>query len=206
MTDNPYKTLDVPKDATDAEIKKAYQRKAQKLHPDKETGDVEEFQQLMKSYALLKDHEKRRRYDQTGNVDSGPINDPVQQRLVELFRTIVGAEDFTGDIIERSLATVDLAMVNIATRRHDTEHHKGILEKQLGRVESDEGMNLYEGVLTDKITGFVKTLGYLEEEAVIVLKVKERLQHYKDTGEAPVDHQLRPDEIRWTDSATSGKW
>ena len=64
-----YKILGVQKSATQAEIKKAYRKLAQKHHPDlaedKEKAKAE-FQKLQQAYDTLKDPEKRRMYDQFG--------------------------------------------------------------------------------------------------------------------------------------------
>ena len=40
MTGDPYRTLDVSKDASDAEIKRAYRKLARQYHPDRNPGDA----------------------------------------------------------------------------------------------------------------------------------------------------------------------
>lgn len=57
MTDL-YSTLGVPPDATPAEIKAAYKRKAKETHPDA-GGDAEKFQQVTLAHRILSDGEKR---------------------------------------------------------------------------------------------------------------------------------------------------
>ena len=64
-----YKILGVDRQASDAEIKKAYRRLAMKFHPDHTKGDKtaeEKFKQISEAYAVLSDKEKRRQYDQFG--------------------------------------------------------------------------------------------------------------------------------------------
>lgn len=61
MTDY-YQILGVNKDASDAEIKKAYRSLAMQHHPDR-GGDAEKFQQLSEAYATLSDPQKRAEYD-----------------------------------------------------------------------------------------------------------------------------------------------
>eukprot|EP00656_Telonema_subtile_P012988 TRINITY_DN1657_c0_g1_i3.p1 TRINITY_DN1657_c0_g1~~TRINITY_DN1657_c0_g1_i3.p1 ORF type:complete len:522 (+),score=161.19 TRINITY_DN1657_c0_g1_i3:122-1687(+) len=67
-----YKTLGVEKNATAAEIKKAYRKLAVKHHPDK-GGDPDTFKEISKAYDVVGDEEKRTRYDQFGEdgVDGG---------------------------------------------------------------------------------------------------------------------------------------
>ncbi len=64
-----YKTLDVNKNATDEEIKKAYRKLARKYHPDLNPNDKEankKFQQINEANEVLSDPEKRKKYDAYG--------------------------------------------------------------------------------------------------------------------------------------------
>lgn len=63
-----YKTLGVARDATQEEIQKAYRKLARKLHPDvnKDPKAEEQFKEINEANEVLKDPEKRQRYDQLG--------------------------------------------------------------------------------------------------------------------------------------------
>jgi len=63
-----YKTLDVARDASADEIKRAYRKRAQKFHPDrnKAADAAEKFSKINEAYEVLKDPETRQKYDQYG--------------------------------------------------------------------------------------------------------------------------------------------
>ncbi len=64
-----YKILGVERNATADEIKKAYKKVAIKYHPDRNPGNKEaeeKFKQAAEAYDVLRDPEKRKRYDQFG--------------------------------------------------------------------------------------------------------------------------------------------
>ena len=63
-----YKILEVSKDATDEEIKKAFRKLAHKYHPDKKGGDEKKFKEVSEAYATLGDKTKRQQYDMGGGA------------------------------------------------------------------------------------------------------------------------------------------
>ncbi|RMD51314.1 molecular chaperone DnaJ, partial [Candidatus Parcubacteria bacterium] len=63
-----YKILEVDKNATKEEIKRAFRKKAHQYHPDKDGGDEEKFKEVNEAYQVLSDDEKRRQYDQFGTT------------------------------------------------------------------------------------------------------------------------------------------
>lgn len=66
-----YEVLGVNKSASDDEIKKAFRKLAVKFHPDKEGGDEDKFKEVNEAYEVLKDKQKRQRYDQFGHAGVG---------------------------------------------------------------------------------------------------------------------------------------
>jgi curved DNA-binding protein len=70
MAEDYYKILGVNRNASAADIKKAYRKLAMKYHPDHAKGDKaaeEKFKKISEAYAVLSDKEKRQEYDTFGS-------------------------------------------------------------------------------------------------------------------------------------------
>lgn len=68
---NPYEILGVAKDASDADIKKAYHKLVMKYHPDKNPGDKaaeDKFKEINNAFDVLRDPQKRAAYDRFGDA------------------------------------------------------------------------------------------------------------------------------------------
>lgn len=90
-----YDLLDVSPDASDADLKKAYRKKALRLHPDK-GGDPELFKEVTHAYEVLSDSQRRGLYDARGEAglsDSGMGGGMDPQ---DLFSQLFGGGGFGG--------------------------------------------------------------------------------------------------------------
>eukprot|EP00884_Botryococcus_braunii_P002239 jgi/Botrbrau1/12015/Bobra.247_2s0020.1 len=69
LSRSPYDVLRVTRQATDAEIKKAYRKLSKSYHPDKTRaqGATEKLLEVQEAYEILSDPEKKREYDHGGN-------------------------------------------------------------------------------------------------------------------------------------------
>jgi molecular chaperone DnaJ len=99
-----YAVLGIARGATDDDIKRAYRRLAREHHPDAnpdDPGAEERFKEIQLAYEVLKDPEKRARYDQfgvNGLRGSGPGDDPFgfgqMGGLGDLFEAFFGGSVF----------------------------------------------------------------------------------------------------------------
>lgn len=70
-----YEVLGVPRDASEADIKKAFRTLARKYHPDANPNDPqaeEKFKEINEAYSVLSDPEKRAMYDRFGHAATSP--------------------------------------------------------------------------------------------------------------------------------------
>jgi DnaJ-class molecular chaperone len=133
---DPYTTLGVKKDATQAEIQKAYRRLAKKLHPDLNPGNKvaeDKFKDVAAAYDLLSDPAKRARFDR-GDIDASGTERPRQQYYRDFadqsgrsaytnntgfsdFGDFGGGEDILSEIFGRS------GSAGRRQRGHDVRYH-----------------------------------------------------------------------------------
>ena len=132
MPADPYQTLGVKKDASQAEIQKAYRRLAKKLHPDLNPGNKqaeEQFKEVSAAYDLLGDAQKRARFDR-GEIDASGAERPRQRYYRDFadagtsnpyasdagFADFAGGDDFFSEIFGRQ------ARGNIRMRGQDAHY------------------------------------------------------------------------------------
>jgi DnaJ family protein A protein 2 len=90
-----YDLLEVQPDASESDLKKAYRKKALRLHPDK-GGDPELFKEVTHAYEILSDSQKRSIYDtrgESGLSESGGMGGMDPQ---DLFSQLFGGGGFFG--------------------------------------------------------------------------------------------------------------
>ena len=81
-----YDILQVSPDADQSTIKKAFRKKALKLHPDKPTGNEEKFKELDAAFRVLSTPELKDYYDKTGSINpSSDKSNPFDIDLSQLF-------------------------------------------------------------------------------------------------------------------------
>lgn len=128
---NPYEVLGIEANASPDDIDKAFRRLSLKYHPD-HGGDPGQFKLLNEAYAILSDPERRKLFDETGDVSQRK-----GQRAAESIIAAMVAEAFAQD----SRDPIRWMQERIDARRDD---HQAMRDK------------LSEGKrrLTDRITKF----------------------------------------------------
>lgn len=92
-----YETLEIPRGASQDDIKKAYRKKALRFHPDKNPGDAgaeKKFKEISEAYEILSNEKKRQIYDRHGKAGLNGMGAGGAQgfsSMEEALRTFMGA-------------------------------------------------------------------------------------------------------------------
>jgi len=99
MAKSLYETLEIPENASESEIKKAYRKLARQYHPDvnKDPKAEDKFKEINSAYEILSDKEKKQQYDRHGDSMFGG------QNFHDFSRSHSGAGNADLDEILRSM-------------------------------------------------------------------------------------------------------
>ncbi len=177
MVKDYYQTLGVPKNASEADIKKAYRKLAMQYHPDRNPGKEEwanqKFKEINEAYGVLGDEKKRKQYDQFGTVgDPGDVFGSANTRSTfeDLMKEFQGAgldfgflDSIFGEVLRGKGSTFSFRRYGRPGRsRYEAgpEVHFNF-DEMMGRTKSPpRGDVRYELTLKpeEAISGTVKTL------------------------------------------------
>lgn len=197
MSVDPYKTLGVEKDAGPDDVKRAYRKRAKKTHPDV-GGKSEEFEKVQRSYMILSDPARRKRFDETGQDEERPIDDPMVPVLALVSKMIMefmtAGEALIGvNAIELMQDSLDKNLVEIANHITKTNAEIGKLEKMQKKFKrKGKGENMIAKIL-DGYMGPLKMQVLDAEKAMIDhRRTKEFLRDYDFTPDKPPPQVIRP--------------
>lgn len=186
---DPYQELGLKRDATPEDVKRAYRKERTRAHPDK-GGTKEKFHAVQRSFEILDDPDRRKRYDTTGD-ESTPVADPREQAMSELagmFVQIVTSVDADHTNV-LSLVKQNIEQAITTNKGQITQFSTSIekLERALKRVSrKTEGPNVFALFLQNTINANHQSIAQrkaLIERAEFMLGVLAEYEYKADLFE-----------------------
>ena len=192
-----YSLLGIPRNATQAEIKKAYFEAAQRLHPDKHNGpgQTERFLQIQQAYEVLSDKNKRARYDATLPPEpEAPIKADIlysRHSLIHLddSQMIYVLLEFAADKVDSQSKTAPLNVCLVIDRSTSMQGEKmDMLKATAVRLLRELGpKDLFGLVMFSDRAEVVLPIQYRHEN----LKSESRVQMLQPSGSTEILQGLR---------------
>ena len=122
-----YEILGVSKDASEADIKKAYRKLSKKYHPDinKEPGADEKFKEIAEAYEILGDAQKRAAYDQYGHASYDPNSGLAEADSVVDLMDLVDSAVMETLLVDSKISLVVSSVAEVVVRTAQTCRVKG---------------------------------------------------------------------------------
>lgn len=188
MALDPYVELGIDRraEATPADIRRAYRRRAAQVHPDRNPDDPfanAKMQQATEAYDILMDPERRRAFDTLGVVERPPNYDTKARDMLITCMLETLQRSGAPQLIDtmRRVLKVQLANVRqqIKVARSTNEHIAAIKAKFRCRA----GENFLSIALDHKIAENAAIVAGMEQNAHITAKALEILDAFEDVQE-----------------------
>jgi curved DNA-binding protein CbpA len=196
MSADPYSTLGIERDATPEQIKEAYRRKAMEAHPDR-GGSTDDMARINAAYDTLSDPKRRAMYDQTGNMsEPQSVESKAASMLAQVFASFIdggGSQDF----LRSAKSVFEVNIDNANKQMAKAKKRVATLSGKLGAVTSRTQINLFDGVLRDRIAQADREIEQLGDALLTMNAAVKMLDDYSEAqpdGGRPTDdhhtHQL----------------
>jgi curved DNA-binding protein CbpA len=194
-----YEAIGVPRDASPEEIKRAHRREAKKNHPDR-GGDRARFQEIQLAYDTLKDEDRRRRYDQTGEASGATPPDPATAQLATLIDSLIdklisdGAPIETADMRGLAVEACDEKLREIRSNKGQVERWLSSarkLSQRFKRKRRAKGADLLRPALERKQRDLQEAIKRLDEAIAIWQRARDLLESYDYKFEPPASPMAR---------------
>lgn len=196
-----YDDLDLPADATEAQIKAAHRKAAKRHHPDA-GGKREDFERVQRAALILRDPARRERYDRDGTVEDEATVDRELQGAVSLMNEVFQAALASSpsleriDIIGGAKAMLAESMRHVEQQQAGERKAKAKFEKAAKRLRhKGKGPNMLGQIIDDQITA---CQGQIERLA-LNLAAHKRASGLLDEYDWTVDAAPDWDNMTWAD-------
>jgi curved DNA-binding protein CbpA len=201
-----YKVLGVTSEADKPALKKAYRNKSMTTHPDK-GGTPEKFALVKKAYDTLSDDAKRRKYDDTGEIDEDvPDNkfSDIGNIIANVFNGVLqacakeGRSPLELDMVESMKQTLSNQISELQKQKRIMQNVLEVDKKLQGRFrKKKKDDNLMENIIRFRIRDLSINLTRIEKQIADSKEAKEFLSDYSFRFDKPKEEDDRFSGIRF---------
>ena len=180
-----YDILGVDNNSSPKDIKKAYKKKAKRMHPDV-GGEKDEFVDLHQAYLVLSDPTRKDEYDKTGQTKQINIEEQARMEIGKFFIEILGKiNEFNSiNIIKYMDKRIDETN-NTAKQMRDTKEKIAVLEKTMKRFEKKKmarlfKSNIFKEIISENIKQLRCRINEEKKRDKVFNYMKKILSEYKD--------------------------
>ena len=175
-----YTILDLEKDASADDIKKAFRKKAKENHPDREGGSDEMMATINQAYGILSDPEKRSRYDTTGSFGDMPNLEQQAESLIMTMFSRCMASRISGSIVWQVKQGIAAEHEALKTQSIQMKHQSDMLAARRKTIKAPSAKNLAHMVVDQQIQTINQMLQQKKDQMEIYTKALEIVEDYED--------------------------
>lgn len=184
---NLYEIFGVRRNASHEAIKKAFRARVKTAHPDA-GGTADEFRLVHLAWRVLSDPERRRRYDETGQVEDLAA-DTAEAKVLSVVAWAFGAaleqlgkrgaDLVHSDMIAEMRSALSRRASEASNRATRLSSNRKALSQLLGRFDRrSDGPNLLEEMLSSQIIEIDRMLEKIDEDRRLVERAAKLLEDY----------------------------
>jgi DnaJ-class molecular chaperone len=166
---NPYAELDLPVDADEKAIRRAYRKRAKETHPD-HGGNAEAFGRAKRSSVVLLDPVRRANYDRDGTIEEDAPDNSLSEvmqfvaiAINDVVAEAVGArrEPEAVDLIAGAKEKLRAKQAEVRKQATALEYQRTYLTLAMARISAKQGKE-------DRITGMMKgQIGFIQQAEAV---------------------------------------
>jgi curved DNA-binding protein CbpA len=186
MINDPYKELEIDKEATLKDIKSKFRELSKKHHPDVK-GNPHKFIKIKIAYDILCDPERRELFDKEGIIidvsEEKQLQDTAKHNIVTLLKSVVANRDImmkldSVDLIKIMLDNIEMNKVKVTTGIGVMDQQIQAIKEVTERMECVEGDDLLTGMLEIEIKEKEGMIKKMSNELKVVEYMNALLKNY----------------------------
>lgn len=190
-----YEVLGVARDATPADMKRAYRKLAAEFHPDRNPGDDEaaaKMSALNQAYAVLSDPVLRANYDEFGE-SVNPVEKAAHEMIMDLMSSVIDSD--CRDPLSAAFENITGLQQRLSKNRIAANEDIARLTHRRKLFRRKNGPSLFDAIFDQKIQRAQDALLSMEHQEKVTLAMQKILLDYESlvprTSQDPYSSSFR---------------